>query len=508
MSSFFTLRKSSPLIYRFPIQRSFKIRNSSTTSPSSSSSSPSAPSLLNRSSSSTNPHYTPPRGSGLGPNWAWALAAGSGLGVLLHYLAKPNSQFDSPFLSKLLPFVDSWSTPPGNEVESDRRSTPSLFRKLSLPESSSFFLFGDAYRRKVFFNYEKRIRLRSPPEKVFEYFASYRTPEGELLMKPADLMRAVVPVFPPSESHLVRDGYLKGERSPGHLRCAPSEFFMLFDVNGDGLISFKEYIFFVTLLSIPESSFSIAFKMFDVDNNGEINKEEFKKVMALMRSHHRQGVQHRDGLRIGLKVIDSVENGGMLEYFFGKDGNECLQHDKFVQFLRDLHEEIVRLEFSHYDYKSQKTISAKDFGLSMVASADISHLDKLLDRVDQLDNDQRLKNVRITFEEFKNFAELRKKLLPFSLALFSCGKVNGLLTRDDFQRAASQVCGISLSDNVVDIVFHLFDANWDRNLSADEFVRVLHKRERDIVQPVEAGIFGFLSCCWNCTDNLSRFRLF
>ena len=76
--------------------------------------------------------------------------------------------------------------------------------------------------------------------KVFEYFASYRTPDRELLMKPADLMRAVVPVFPPSESHLVRDGYLKGERSPGHLRCAPSEFFMLFDVNGDGLISFKE----------------------------------------------------------------------------------------------------------------------------------------------------------------------------------------------------------------------------------------------------------------------------
>ncbi|MED6186674.1 hypothetical protein PIB30_069007 [Stylosanthes scabra] len=494
MSSFFTLRKSSPLIHRFPIQRSFKIRNTSTTtSPSSS-----PPSILNR----TNPHHTPPPGSGFGPNWAWAVAAGSCLGLLLHYLSKPNSQFDS------LPFVDSWYTPRGNEAESERCSTPSFFRKLSLPESSSFFLFGDAYRRKVFFNYEKRIRLRSPPEKVFAYFASYHTPEGELLMKPADLMRALVPVFPPSESHLVRDGHLKGERSPGHLRCAPSEFFMLFDVNGDGLISFKEYIFFVTLLSIPESSFSVAFKMFDVDNNGEINKEEFKKVMALMRSHHRQGVQHRDGLRTGLKVNDSVENGGLLEYFFGKDGNECLQHDKFVQFLRDLQEEILRLEFAHYDYKSQKTISAKDFGLSMVASADISHLGKLLDRVDQLDNDQRLKNVRITFEDFKNFAELRKKLLPFSLALFSFGKVNGLLTRDDFQRAASQVCGISLSDNLVDIVFHLFDANRDGNLSADEFVRVLHKRERDIVQPVEEGIFGFLSCCWNCTDNLSSLRLF
>lgn len=29
-------------------------------------------------------------------------------------------------------------------------------------------LFADAFRRKVFFNYEKRIRMRSPPEKVIE----------------------------------------------------------------------------------------------------------------------------------------------------------------------------------------------------------------------------------------------------------------------------------------------------------------------------------------------------
>lgn len=29
-----------------------------------------------------------------------------------------------------------------------------------------------------------------------------------------------------------------------------------------------------------------------------------------------------------------------MEYFFGKDGSRRLKHDKFVQFLRDLHEEV------------------------------------------------------------------------------------------------------------------------------------------------------------------------
>lgn len=75
---------------------------------------------------------------------------------------------------------------------------------------------------------------------MFEYFASIRADDGEVFMTPADLMRALVPVFPPSESLIVRDGHLRGERTPGELRCPPSQFFMLFDINNDGLISFQE----------------------------------------------------------------------------------------------------------------------------------------------------------------------------------------------------------------------------------------------------------------------------
>jgi calcium uptake protein 1, mitochondrial len=56
------------------------------------------------------------------------------------------------------------------------------------------------------------------------------------------------------------------------------------------------------------------------------------------------------------------------------------------------------LEFSHYDVKSSKTIPAKDFALSMVASADMNHINKLLDRADGLVKEPDLKDIRITFE--------------------------------------------------------------------------------------------------------------
>ena len=62
--------------------------------------------------------------------------------------------------------------------------------------------------------------------------------------------------------------------------------------------------------------------------------------MALMRAQNRQGSRHRDGRRLGLKVTEPVENGGLVEYFFGRDGKTCLKHDTFAQFLRDLHDEV------------------------------------------------------------------------------------------------------------------------------------------------------------------------
>lgn len=63
--------------------------------------------------------------------------------------------------------------------------------------------------------------------------------------------------------------------------------------------------------------------------------------MALMRSSNRQGACHSNGVRIGLKVHGSIEDAGLVEFFFGKDGKQKLQHDKFVQFLRDLHDEVL-----------------------------------------------------------------------------------------------------------------------------------------------------------------------
>ena len=46
-----------------------------------------------------------------------------------------------------------------------------------------------------------------------------------------------------------------------------------------------------------------------------------------------------------------------------------------------------------------------------------------------------------------------------------------------------KVCEISITNNVVDIIFHVCDENREGNLSSDEFVRVIQRRERNNSQP-------------------------
>ncbi|KAA8519115.1 hypothetical protein F0562_013411 [Nyssa sinensis] len=83
--------------------------------------------------------------------WVSGIVAGSGIGLVVYWSSSDTSiSSKKPFLS----FADLLTATTTEATLDDQPSNPNFF-------------FGDAYRRKVFFNYEKRIRMRSPPEKVF-----------------------------------------------------------------------------------------------------------------------------------------------------------------------------------------------------------------------------------------------------------------------------------------------------------------------------------------------------
>jgi hypothetical protein len=166
------------------------------------------------SASGAAPPPPPPPGA---PRWAPAAAAAAALAA---GLAAPAALAEAP----------ATPPPPGHD--------------------SSWHLLGLDQRRRAFFTYEKRIREHSPPEKVFDYFASGGDINRGFVMTPADMMRSVVPVYPPRGSEVVRAGALPGEPAP---RCPqpPSPFFAQFDIDGSGGIGFEEWLLFRSLLQVP-----------------------------------------------------------------------------------------------------------------------------------------------------------------------------------------------------------------------------------------------------------------
>lgn len=135
------------------------------------------------------------------------IAAGSSLGFLFLSSSSgsdSNNKSWPSYLSKPSIVFADWSTASEESVKvgDDKSFSSKFLQKLSLPDYSSKFIFKgdlfiyfyllnflvfwfslfsywcqcwfwmftclieDSFRRKVFFNYEKRIRLRSPPEKV------------------------------------------------------------------------------------------------------------------------------------------------------------------------------------------------------------------------------------------------------------------------------------------------------------------------------------------------------
>lgn len=93
--------------------------------------------------------------------------------------------------------------------------------------------------------------------------------------------------------------------------------------------------------SAPTRHFEVAFHMFDLDGNGNIDLEEFEQLQTIIRNQTSLGQRHKDTYMTGSVI---KENSKLNEYFFGNDLSELLTVQKFIEFQKKLQNEVIQME--------------------------------------------------------------------------------------------------------------------------------------------------------------------
>ncbi|XP_041512084.1 calcium uptake protein 1, mitochondrial isoform X2 [Microtus oregoni] len=364
------------------------------------------------------------------------------------------------------------------------------------------------FRDRKVMEYENRIRAYSTPDKIFRYFATLKVinepGEAEVFMTPQDFVRSITPNEKQPE-HLGLDQYIikrfDGKEFWQKIAQEREKFAdegsIFYTLGECGLISFSDYIFLTTVLSTPQRNFEIAFKMFDLNGDGEVDMEEFEQVQSIIRSQTSMGMRHRDRPTTG-NTLKSGLCSALTTYFFGADLKGKLTIKNFLEFQRKLQHDVLKLEFERHDPVDGR-ITERQFGGMLLAYSGVQSK-KLTAMQRQLK--KHFKDGKgLTFQEVENFFTFLKNINDVDTALSFYHMAGASLDKVTMQQVARTVAKVELSDHVCDVVFALFDCDGNGELSNKEFVSIMKQRlMRGLEKPKDMGFTRLMQAMWKCAQ--------
>lgn len=356
------------------------------------------------------------------------------------------------------------------------------------------------FRERKIIEYENRIRQFSTPDKIFRYFATVRLQDATqtiVCMTPEDFLRSIYPGIKQPDG-LGLDQYRRydpksvGEQLNLHLEKNS----IFYKLGSYGLITFSDYIFLLTVLSISRRHFEIAFRMFDLNGDGDVDCEEFEMVATLVRQQTNMGTRHRDHANTG-NTFKGV-NSALITYFFGPNMDEKLTIEKFLDFQEQLQREILSLEFERKEPNDEGNITEADFAELLLAYAGypLKKKQKKLKRVKRRFRDH---GKGISKQDYLDFFHFLNNINDVDTALTFYHIAGASIDQQTLQHVAKTVAMVNLSDHVVDVVFTIFDENNDNQLSNKEFISVMKNRvQRGLEKPKDTGFLKMMRSVFKC----------
>ncbi|XP_049767813.1 calcium uptake protein 1 homolog, mitochondrial isoform X6 [Schistocerca cancellata] len=280
------------------------------------------------------------------------------------------------------------------------------------------------------------------------------------------------------------------------LELALDEDSIFYKLGSAGLITFSDYIFLLTVLSTSRRHFEIAFRMFDLNGDGDVDSEEFEKVATLIRQQTSIGSRHRDHANTG-NTFKGV-NSALTTYFFGPNHDQKLTIEKFLEFQQQLQREILSLEFLRKGPDENGNISEADFTELLLAYAGYPQKKKtrMLKRVKKAFKE----NAKgISKDDYLKFFHFLNNINDVDTALTFYHIAGASIDQATLKHVAKTVAHVDLSDHVIDVVFTIFDENLDGQLSNREFVSVMKNRLlRGLEKPKDTGFVKLIQSVTKC----------
>ncbi|KAH9421892.1 calcium uptake protein 1, mitochondrial-like isoform X2 [Dermatophagoides pteronyssinus] len=360
---------------------------------------------------------------------------------------------------------------------------------------------ADGFRNKRIIEYENRIRHYSNPDKIFRYFATvkivYNSKESEILMTPDDFLRALTPGIQQPEG-LGLDQFkvidmTKGKQDFQNIRLKPDSIF--YKLSHNGLINFPDFLFLLTVISVSPRNFEIAFRMFDLNDDGEVEYEEFAKVQNAILAQ--TSVGKKMGKCIRYKGISSAVS----KYFFGNNLEQRLTINHFLHFQETLQKELLTLEFERKnpDPKTGK-IAEIDFADLLVAYALFSEKKRLRMNkrvMKKFVYDHNIKSSGVSFDDYLNFFRFLQHINDVDIALAIYHIAGASIDQATLKHVAKTVAHVHLSDHLIDLIFTIFDDDEDGQLSHKEFIAIMKERlRRGLSKPKDTGFMQIMHTVW------------
>jgi Ca2+-binding EF-hand superfamily protein len=281
----------------------------------------------------------------------------------------------------------------------------------------------------------------------FSHYASIRSKKGRRYMTIEDFVCALLASKDPKlEASATED-----------LRAL----FAAADANGDGRISFTEFNFLMTLLTVPLRDFERAFVVFDEDGTSSLTFDQFST--AILAFSDESSERHLERLR----------SCGFVVKLFGADCSRRARFSELKCLIEQISAEIWSAEFYQYDTTRSGWISSERFGQLIAAQLLGSHLPFFLaDNLRKLQGDKGSipLSMWISFHKIMTYAED----IGEAIAVYTS---SGLpLRKKDFMNAITAYGLPELSSTEVNLVYALFDRNGDGALEYDEFLSIMKSK--------------------------------